>query len=82
MTPVIRPTWRGTEKQDRAVEEVVAAVRHAERVNAEAQDAIWARVREARTAGVPDTVICRNAGITRSLLNRKLGSRKDSDETT
>jgi methyl-accepting chemotaxis protein len=76
---VIRPTWRGTDEQRKLIDEVNAAIEHAEQVSQQAEDTIWEKARRAREAGVPDTALCRITGLNRATLNRKLGSRSGED---
>lgn len=71
VTIVIRPTWKGDENQERFLAEAIEAA-HSARV---AEDEAWSKISKAREAGVPDTVICRRAEISRATMNRKLGSR-------
>lgn len=75
---VIRPTWRGTEQQQKLVDAVNAAIEHATRVSREAEEAVWQKARIAREAGVPDTQLCRLTGLNRATLNRRLGNRSDA----
>ncbi|MEV6297874.1 hypothetical protein AB0M02_00540 [Actinoplanes sp. NPDC051861] len=74
---MIRPSWEGSEQQKELLSETVAAFQEARRVAQEAENAAWAKAQQARAAGVPDTVICNRAEVTRSTLNRKLGPRPE-----
>ncbi|AGL13901.1 hypothetical protein L083_0391 [Actinoplanes sp. N902-109] len=72
---MIRPPWKGTEEQDALLTAAVEAVNRARME----EEAAWAKMQEARTAGVPDTVLCRRADVSRATLNRKLGARRPSE---
>lgn len=75
VTTVIRPTWKGSDEQNELLAEAVAAAESAR----EAENTAWARIKTARDAGVPDTVLCRRADVSRATLNRRLGSRSADD---
>lgn len=68
---MIRPTWQGDEAQEKLLADAVAAVRSARN----SDDAAWRLMQLARQAGVPDTVLCNRAEVSRATLNRRLGSR-------
>jgi hypothetical protein len=70
---VIRPTWQGTDLQERLLAAAVESVKLARTREEEA----WSEMQKAREAGVPDTVLCRRAEVSRATLNRKLGARPD-----
>lgn len=70
---VIRPTWKGDELQEGLLKQAVDAVQAARSSENEA----WKMMQRAREAGVPDTVLCRRAEVSRATLNRKLGTRPD-----
>ncbi|GAA2696609.1 hypothetical protein [Actinoplanes palleronii] len=76
--PVIRPRWRGDDAQESALAAIAAKFEESRK----AEDAGWAAVRQARELGVPDTVICQRADISRTTLQRKLGHRPDADEAS
>lgn len=82
MRSVIRPTWKGTDEQRKLVNDVTAAIEHAERVTQEAEKAVWEKARKARAAGVPDTQLCRITGLNRATLNRKLGPRAGDEKAS
>lgn len=71
VSPVIRPSWTGTDEQNLLLAEAVEAIASA---RAEEEKA-WAKVQRARRAGVPDLVVVKRADVSRSTLNRKLGPR-------
>lgn len=72
---VIRPTWRGDDLQEQLLNDAVNSVQQARRQEEEA----WSKIERAREAGVPDTVLCRRAEVSRATLNRKLGTRSGSE---
>lgn len=71
VTGVIRPTWQGDDLQEKVLAEIVKAFGKA-RAD---EDTAWQQAQRGREAGIPDTVICQRAEVTRSTLNRKLGAR-------
>ncbi len=73
---MIRPSWTGTEEQNRLLAEAVEAIAAVRAYEEEA----WGKVQAARRAGVPDLVVVKRADVSRTTLNRKLGPR--SWETT
>lgn len=73
---VIRPRWTGTDEQERILSETIREFQAAR----DHEEAGWVKAQKAREAGVPDTVICQRADISRATLQRKLGPRPDSDE--
>ncbi len=68
---MIRPSWTGTDEQNRLLAEAVDAIEYVRGEEVKA----WAKVQEARKAGVPDVVLVKRADLSRSTLNRKLGPR-------
>lgn len=68
---MIRPVWQGDDQQERLLNEAVSAVQAARL----SEDAAWLKMQRAREAGVPDTVLCSRAEVSRATLNRKLGKR-------
>jgi hypothetical protein len=68
---VIRPTWRGNDLQEQLLTDAVESVREARRQEEQA----WSKMQRAREAGIPDTVLCSRAEVSRATLNRKLGAR-------
>lgn len=71
MPNMIRPAWRGDESQEQLLSDAVTAVQSARA----SEDAAWIKMQRAREAGVPDTVLCSRAEVSRATLNRKLGAR-------
>lgn len=71
MPTVIRPTWQGSDLQEQLLAEIVEEVRQARRQEEQA----WAKMQSGREAGIPDTVLCSRAEVSRATLNRKLGAR-------
>lgn len=74
MPTVIRPTWRGSDLQEQLLADAVDSVRAARRQ----EERAWSKMQKAREAGIPDTVLCTRADVSRATLNRKLGSRPAS----
>lgn len=72
MPGVIRKSWDGSEQEKSLLDAAVKGVRFSR----EADKKAWELVRQAREGGVPDTVLCARIEISRSTLNRVLGSRK------
>jgi hypothetical protein len=68
---VIGKPWQGDDQQRKLLADAVAEVKKARIVESSA----WAKMQAAREAGVPDTVLCLNADVSRATLNRKLGRR-------
>ncbi|MEU8185990.1 hypothetical protein [Micromonospora carbonacea] len=56
-------------------QQLSVAVEAGERAD-EADRKLWEAVEVARSAGVPDVLLCERTGISRATLNRRLGSRK------
>lgn len=70
---MIRPTWTGTPEQKKKLAAAIAAARKADQQEEEA----WRLIREARDAGVPDTVLCNQTDRSRATLNRRFGRRPE-----
>ncbi len=70
---MIRPTWSGTADQKKKLAAAIAAARKAD----QAEDEAWRLIREARDAGVPDTVLCDQTDRSRATLNRRFGKRTE-----
>lgn len=69
--PAGRPRTVLDAEQETALAEAVEATQAAR----DAEQISWLAVQTAREAGVPDTVLCNRAEISRATVNRKLGSR-------
>jgi hypothetical protein len=69
---VIGKPWQGNDQQRQLLAEAVAEVKRARVVESTA----WQKMQKARDAGVPDTVLCLKAEVSRATLNRKLGARR------
>jgi len=72
VTAVIRPVTQLDDEQQRLLGEAVAEARQAD----EAEERAWIKIKAARDAGVPDTLLCEKAKRSRATLNRKYGARK------
>jgi 8-oxo-dGTP pyrophosphatase MutT (NUDIX family) len=68
---MIRPAWQGDDLQEALLTDAVAAVRAVR----ESEVLAWEKMQRARESGVPDTVLCSRAEVSRATLNRKLGPR-------
>lgn len=68
---VIGKPWQGDDLQMQLLADAVTEVQKARR----AEWSAWALMQRAREAGVPDTVLCARAEVSRATLNRKLGKR-------
>lgn len=71
MPVMIGKPWQGNDQQKRLLAEAAAEVKKARAAESKA----WAKMQRAREAGVPDTVLCLHADVSRATLNRKLGAR-------
>jgi hypothetical protein len=71
VTDVIRPKTQHTEEQRRLLAEAVKAAQVAD----EAEERAWQAIKEARDAGVLDTLLCEQTGRSRATLNRRFGPR-------
>ena len=65
-----------TSEQEKLLQEAIEAAAAAD----EAEDAGWERIKRARDAGVPDEVLCKRTGWSRSTLNRRYGPRRRDDQ--
>jgi hypothetical protein len=74
---VIRPTWRGSDLQEQLLTDAVDSVRDAR----SREELAWSKMQRAREAGIPDTVLCSRAEVSRATLNRKLGPRPSVTDT-
>lgn len=73
MPNVIRPTWSAeTDEQRQLLAESVRLARKARH----AESAKWLVMLRARLTGVPDEVLCEQAGESRATLNRRYGPRR------
>lgn len=73
MTNVIRPVWTpDTDEQRKLLTDAIRAARRARKADAER----WTAILRARIAGVPDEILCDEAGESRATLNRRYGSRR------
>jgi hypothetical protein len=77
VSAVIRGPWRGTEEQERVMARLLRQVEKSR----QEEDKIWPLVQEARRAGISDPVIARKTEIGRATINRKIGPRREADET-
>ncbi|MEV1331110.1 hypothetical protein AB0J20_16210 [Micromonospora costi] len=68
---MIRPKTVLDEDQRRLLAAAVTKAQAADK----AEDETWQAIKEARDAGVPDTVLCEQTGRSRATLNRKFGPR-------
>jgi hypothetical protein len=73
---MIRPRWTGTDEQEQVLAEAVQEFQAAR----DHEQGGWSKAQQARALGVPDTVICQRADISRATLQRKLGHRPDAGE--
>jgi hypothetical protein len=76
VTGVPRPITELTDEQRRLLAVAVESAKNAR----DADEQAWADALAARTAGVPDTVLCDETGLPRATLNRKYGPRRDTGE--
>lgn len=72
MTAVPRPTTELTDEQRRLL---AVAVESAQKFRTAEQQA-WDDAIAARSAGVPDELLCDETGLSRATLNRKYGPRR------
>jgi hypothetical protein len=70
---VIRPVTKLTSAQQRLLDEAVAEARQADAK----EESTWQKIKAARDAGVPDTLLCKETRRSRTTLNRKYGPRPD-----
>jgi hypothetical protein len=66
-----RRRWQGSEEQEQVL---MGLARRAEE-SRQVEDSVWADAQKARDLGIPDTVICQRADLSRTTLQRKLGTR-------
>ncbi|PRX23694.1 hypothetical protein [Actinoplanes italicus] len=66
-----RPITELTDEQRRLL---AVAVKSAKKAR-DTEDQAWTDAHAARVAGVPDTVLCEETGLSKSTLNRKYGPR-------
>lgn len=78
MPTVARPVVRLNADQQRMLEEAVAAARRAD----QEEEETWQKIKAARDAGVPDTLLCERAKRSRATLNRRFGPRKKPADQT
>lgn len=71
MTVVPRPITELTDEQRRLLAVAVESARKFR----ESEQAAWDDAVAARTAGVPDELLCKETGLSRATLNRKYGPR-------
>lgn len=83
MLAVPRPITKLTDEQRRLLDVAVRAANEkhdAKRLAGELEYAAWQRIVEARKAGVPDDLLCRETRFSRATLNRLFGKRPDAGE--
>jgi hypothetical protein len=68
---VVRPRWRGSDEQEAVLASAAGEFEKAR----QHEEGGWVFVRQARELGIPDTVICQRADISRTTLQRRLGHR-------
>ena len=66
-----RRRWQGSEEQ----EQVLTGLARRAEESRQVEDSVWADAQKARDLGIPDTVICQRADLSRTTLQRKLGTR-------
>lgn len=72
MTTVPRPTTKLTDDQRRRLDELVELAKEAREID----QAVWDKAFAARNDGIPDEMICEEAGLSRSTFYRKFGPRR------
>lgn len=78
MPNVPRPLTKLTDEQQALLAAAVKAAEKSDEASRRAEqvkDDAWQAILEARNAGVPDDLLCKQTGFSRATLNRRFGTR-------